>query len=233
VNNGCFDLTCSCSGGYVCSADVNGTCECPSPRVACGATCCAEGSTCVDPATGECAAQVICIEQPEVCDPASGAPCCGVDGQGVGTCSFGHCCADPNDIYDSNTGTCGNCVSLGGSCLSVECCGTEDGTVTCLDGICTAVSPTPGNCAHAGDRPAEGQRCCDRLHLEGGICVINRWDHCDPRNRGKRSFCEKGTRCVGGRLSPHGTPVCVPNKKRRGRGSERGQGLDAGYTPVE
>ncbi|MGI9255041.1 MAG: hypothetical protein ACR2J8_14960 [Thermomicrobiales bacterium] len=69
-------------------------------------------------------------------------------------------------------------------------------------------------CVHVDGRPGKGERCCERLHLEKGRCVINRWDHCDQSTGGRRSGCEKGTTCEGGRTSPHHQEVCVPKSQR-------------------
>jgi hypothetical protein len=239
--------TCSCLA-QVC-IESGGACAGTGQGVCCdGLTCC--GEQCVDPTcpTGQtfnattCSCQAeTCIELGGTCSGTGQSTCC--DGL---ACSGGVCksttCAGKNkqclgDLLPCCTGfvcsTTGNetygicetppqiCAQSGEDCSTISCCKTGD---TCQangqgDLICQkAVEIAP--CGHAGERPSGG-RCCERLHLEQGRCVINRWDHCDPRKRGKASFCERGTRCIGGRVSPHGTPVCVPSKKRRGRGSER------------
>jgi hypothetical protein len=227
-----------CAPLTVCDAETcsNGCCEgttcvryaaqddeqCGTEGEECAA--CPEGQDC---ALGICTPQVVCTSQNCANGCCQNGTCVPFSEQGAGVCgSNGGTCAACPAGQECIQGACTpqvTCARRNEDCTNVDCCNTGD---TCVPvgkngHVCQPVTPPPIKCAHVGRNLIPGQRCCPRLHKEKGKCVINRWDHCDPSNRGRSSFCERGTRCAGGRLSPHKTPVCVPNKKRRGRGSER------------
>ncbi|MFM9108897.1 MAG: hypothetical protein ACKOWF_19600 [Chloroflexota bacterium] len=239
VGDPCTDQSGVCNGDGVCVQCIADT-DCAT-----GQACCATSSTCVsttcpagqvyDPTTCACSAG-LCIELGGACSGSGQGTCCTGLACSGGICVSTTCAAEnkpcTEGLVNCCTGlTCTNgicktppaiCAQTGEDCTKIECCKSGDtcGRNTKGDLICQKAVPVQP-CSHAGERPNGNGKCCERLHLEQGRCVINRWDHCDPRKRGKASFCERGTRCAGGRISPHGTPVCVPGKKRRGRGSER------------
>jgi hypothetical protein len=158
-----------------------------------------------------------------------------------GDCAQGNCCT-PLVCGGENGHTCVACTPNGGECSLAECC-SPDYTCYPSGGTNKCVKAGGGggggggngqDCFHVGGKPIPGKPCCPRLHVEKGVCVINRWDHCDQSNKGQRSWCEHGTTCEGGRISPHHQEVCVPKGYRRRQRRRHRQGITstAVTTPV-
>ncbi|MGH2615267.1 MAG: hypothetical protein ACRDJC_08515 [Thermomicrobiales bacterium] len=125
------DLVRCCPAGTRAIQDFpveDGPC-CPEERI-CGATCCPEGQSCANEATGECCSEAAtcgdtcCSEQTPVCvDPATGRCCTEATACGNTCCLTDFCfgCAD-----DTCQWTCGGCQWCnGGVCedCGVGCCG--------------------------------------------------------------------------------------------------------------
>ncbi|MGI9253274.1 MAG: hypothetical protein ACR2J8_05975 [Thermomicrobiales bacterium] len=188
----------------------------------CGGSCgnCPPNTVCIDdlgycvldppdcsPAGGSCGTNPRCCDLLECVKGVCVVPVCAQDGQ---PCSDATLCCDG---YECDSGFCQtvapSCAPTGNSCRAVDCCEKSD---TCIVSgssyVCTPIAPAPPPCSEAGARPkGAGSRCCPRLKLQDGRCVINRGDRCNGSYGGP---CIKGTRCRGGRKSPHTYPVCVP-----------------------
>lgn len=178
-----------CERGNLCSEDT-----CIEPKGMCraiGESC--ENADCCGGLL--CSQDSSCVEMTQQCaqkgEDCSDHPCCDLSETCVPTAS-GHQC----QTASSRENTTGGGNQPGGGNGNGK---NNGGTAACL---------------HVGGRPGPGERCCPRLHIEKGQCVINRWDHCDQSNQGQASFCERGATCEGKRISPHHQEVCVPRKHR-------------------
>jgi hypothetical protein len=209
-----------------------------------GLTCCGDGDAaqCVDTGSdnnncGTCGH--ICPEN-TACGNGTCNPTCAASGA---SCASLNCCAP---LVCGTGNICRPCTPDGEECSLAECCSAD---FTCKKSgkhhkhICVKAGGGGGggdggngnDCAHVGDKPLPGHPCCPRLHEEKGRCVINRWDHCDQSNHGQASWCEHGTTCEGGRISPHHQEVCVPKGYRRwlDREDAGGQRATTGTAPQD
>jgi hypothetical protein len=225
---------CYCAAGKTCEACIKDGFTLNEGEVCCSG-CSSDGvcGPCATTTTTTTAAPTTTTAAPTTTTTTTSGPTCRATGESCETTAV--YCVPAVGQAVCNEGICGVvgpvCSPRGSSCRDNPCCNRGDSCATEGQGrICRKAIVSAPPCAHVNERPAAGVGCCERLHLEQGVCKINRWDHCDPKNRGRKSGCERGARCIGGRVSPHGTPVCVPTKKRRGRGSERSAA--AGITPA-
>ena len=224
VEGGACCDTADCGTPAICKAVTCTGNQCVTSNLA-NETVCGTDSICC---SGSCVSNLTDVNNCGSCGNACGANSECVNGICVPLCvGTGDACTVNSDccigLCLNNVCSTQTCAAEGESCLQIPCCDTTGNT--CVGSgnarICQPTPPAPPECVHVGQRPDPGEVCCPRLHLEQGICVVNRWDHCDPKHKAKQAFCERGTRCIGGRVSPHEETVCVPVKKRRGRGSER------------
>jgi hypothetical protein len=220
IDEACIRVS-ECASGAICTEELCTVppSDCRGFGVACDEVECCGGLF--------CNADNVCSEMTPQCagdgEDCTDHPCCSK----MNTCSpseAGHRCTPVDDRSETGQGGGGGGNSggggdSGGNNKNNGGGGKKDGKGNNgnngnngNDGNDDAAGAT---CLHVGGKPGPGERCCDRLHLEKGRCVINRWDHCDQGTRGQGSGCERGTTCEGRRISPHQQEVCVPRRHRR------------------
>ncbi|MFM9108896.1 MAG: hypothetical protein ACKOWF_19595 [Chloroflexota bacterium] len=195
-DDGCGGSCGSCPLGSICIDDL-GACVADPPICRLVGESCGESVRCCD----------LLLCQGGICALPACVPLGGACGPGAA------CCDDFECVTSICVQIAPTCAPTGASCKASDCCDAYDTCIVGNDGSYTCVrdAPVTQPCAHAGERPAlKKSPCCSRLQLERGRCVVNRWERCDRRNKGRRGPCERGTKCLGGKYAVKGHPVCVP-----------------------